>query len=65
MRKNKIRKTELSKIICWLIWLVLIIYWNFYYPKAKPHEDVIVSVTLSIFLVFLNKFVYKLLKEKN
>ena len=37
------------------IWLVLVIAWNFGYPKASPLEDVIVAILLSIFSMILKK----------
>ena len=37
------------------IWLVLVIAWNFGYPKASTLEDVIVAILLSIFSLFLKK----------
>ena len=37
------------------IWLVLVIAWNFGYPKASPLEDVIVAIILSIFSIILKK----------
>ena len=37
------------------IWLVLVIAWNFGYPKASPSEDVIVAILLSIFSIILKK----------
>jgi hypothetical protein len=39
-----------------VIWLVLVVAWNFGYPQASPLEDVIVAVILSIFSSFLKKF---------
>ncbi len=38
------------------IWLVLVIAWNFGYPKASPFEDVIVAVILSLFTTILKKY---------
>ena len=39
-----------------LIWLVMVIAWNFGYPEASPLEDVIVAVVLSLFSTFLEKY---------
>ena len=39
-----------------VIWLVLVIAWNFGYPQASPMEDVIVAVILSIFSIVLKKY---------
>ena len=47
------------KIINWLVWLVLVILWNYSYPEASPFLDVIVAVMLSL----LNLVLIKLKKE--
>tara|TARA_Y100000996_G_scaffold370777_1_gene318623 strand:- start:190 stop:330 length:141 start_codon:yes stop_codon:yes gene_type:complete len=39
-----------------IIWLVMVVAWNFGYPAASPLEDVIVAVILSFFSSFLKKF---------
>ena len=39
-----------------VIWLVMVIAWNFGYPEASPFEDVLVAVILSIIFVTINKF---------
>tara|TARA_S200000501_G_scaffold43061_1_gene34851 strand:+ start:144 stop:287 length:144 start_codon:yes stop_codon:yes gene_type:complete len=39
-----------------VIWLVMVIAWNFGYPQASPFEDVIVAIILSFFSTFLKKF---------
>ncbi len=52
MKKSKI-KSVLS--LNWLLWLLLIILWNFLYPKATPIEDVVVSVVLSILFILIKK----------
>jgi len=39
-----------------VIWLVMIIAWNFGYPEASPVEDVIVAVILSLFNIGLKKY---------
>ena len=41
--------------IVFVIWLILVIAWNFGYPEASPLEDVFVAVVLAIFNVFLRK----------
>ena len=38
-----------------VIWLVMVIAWNFGYPEASPLQDVIVAVILSFFSTFLKK----------
>ena len=39
-----------------VIWIVLVIAWNFGYPQASPSEDVIVAVILALFNIGLKKF---------
>ena len=52
---NKAVKQMLNKVN-WVIWLVLVIAWNFGYPQASPMEDVIVAVILSILNIGLKKY---------
>tara|TARA_Y100000996_G_scaffold282662_1_gene223119 strand:- start:86 stop:226 length:141 start_codon:yes stop_codon:yes gene_type:complete len=40
----------------YLIWLTLVILWNFGFPNATPLEDVVVAIILGI--------ISKILKEK-
>ena len=39
-----------------IIWLILVIAWNYGYPQASPLEDVIVAVILSLFSAILKKY---------
>ena len=39
-----------------VIWLVMVIAWNFGYPQATPLEDVVVAVILSLFNIVLKKY---------
>ena len=39
-----------------VIWMVMIIAWNFGYPEASPLEDVLIAVILSLFNLFLKKY---------
>ena len=39
-----------------IIWLVMVIAWNFSYPEASPLEDVVVAVILSLFNLILKKY---------
>jgi len=38
-----------------LIWLILVIVWNFGMPNALPIYDVLVAIWLSLVSMFLNK----------
>ena len=40
-----------------LIWLILVILWNFGVPGAEPFYDVLVAVTLSLFAKAIEKHV--------
>jgi hypothetical protein len=39
-----------------VIWLIMVITWNFGYPEASPLEDVIVAVFLSLLNLVLKKY---------
>ena len=39
----------------WMTWLILVILWNFGYPKADPTYDVLVAVVLSLIFIILKK----------
>jgi hypothetical protein len=41
------------KKINWFIWLMLVIIWNFGFPKATPFQDVLVAVFLSILFIII------------
>ena len=39
-----------------VIWLVMVVAWNYGYPGATPLQDVIVAVILSLFNIYLKKY---------
>ena len=39
-----------------VIWLVMVVAWNFGYTQASPLEDVVVAVILSLFNLWLKKY---------
>ena len=39
----------------YIIWLVGVIIWNFGYPSARPIEDVIAAIILSLMSYWLKK----------
>ena len=43
----------MKKKINWLVWLVLVILWNYAFPNASPLQDVIVAVILSILFTII------------
>mgnify|MGYP006137706521 CR=1 FL=1 len=49
MRKIKIKNFISFR---WLLWLLLVVLWNFGYPQATPLQDVIIAVILSLVFIF-------------
>ena len=49
MKKNNKKKD----IYFWLLWLVLVILWNYGFPDAKPFLDVLIAVILSILFIII------------
>ena len=45
----------MSKKINWIAWLVLVILWNYGFPKATPLQDVLVAVILSVLFIIIKK----------
>ena len=39
-----------------IIWIIMVIAWNFGYPDASPLEDVIVAIILSLINIVLKKY---------
>ena len=37
----------------WLVWLILVILWNYGFPEATPLQDVIVAVILSLLFIII------------
>ena len=40
----------------WMVWLALVILWNYGFPEAEPFYDVLVAVVLSIVFIITKKF---------
>ena len=36
------------KMIIWIVWFIYIVVWNYIFPDAKPHEDVLVTILLLV-----------------
>ena len=51
---NKVVKLMFNKIN-WFAWLVLVILWNYGFPKATPIQDVLVAVILSVLFIIIQK----------
>ena len=49
------KKNKKKEIYFWFSWLVLVILWNYGFPKATPLYDVLVAVFLSILFILLKK----------
>ena len=41
----------------YIVWLIVVIAWNFGVPGAEPIEDVIVAVLLSFLTIVLKKYI--------
>ena len=61
---NKVVKS-MKKKINWFIWLILIIMWNYGYPKATPLQDVLVAVFLSILFIIIQMLQSRDLQKSN
>jgi hypothetical protein len=48
-----------KNLLQWLIWLLLVIVWNYGFPQATALQDVIVAVLLSLTFILINFFFYK------
>ena len=51
------------KIINWIIWLALVIFWNYRFPQATPFQDVLVAVFLSILFIIIQLLQSRYLKK--
>ena len=53
------------KKINWTIMLILVIFWNYWFPQAKPIQDVIVAVFLSILFIIIQLLQSRYLNKSN
>ena len=53
------------KKLNWLIWLILVILWNFGFPDATPLQDVIVAVILSLLFIIIKLMRSRYLHKSN
>tara|TARA_B100001063_G_C16407035_1_gene377641 strand:+ start:373 stop:564 length:192 start_codon:yes stop_codon:yes gene_type:complete len=51
--------------INWLAWLILVILWNYGFPKAPPFQDVLVAVFLSIFFIIIQLLLLRHLQKSS
>jgi len=55
----------MAKKIDWLIWMLLVILWNYGFPQASPFQDVLVAVFLSILFIIINLVRSRYLKKSS
>ena len=67
MEKIATRKDVIlmHKKINWLIWLALVILWNYGFPQATPFQDVAVAVFLSILFIIIGLVQSRYLKKSS
>ena len=65
MEKNVMSKVVklMIKKINWLIWLLLVILWNYGFPNASPLQDVLVAVFLSILFIIIQLLLSRYLQK--
>ena len=61
---SKVVKLTYKKI-SWLVWLALVILWNYGFPKATPFQDVLVAVILSVFFIIIQKLLLRDLQKSS
>ena len=47
----------------WLVWLILVILWNYGYPDASPMQDVVVAVFLSLLFIIIKFMISRYLNK--
>ena len=50
---SKVVKLINKKNINWIVWLILVILWNYAFPNATLLQDVLVAVILSILFIII------------
>ncbi len=53
------------KKINWILWLLLVILWNYGFPKATPLQDVLVAVFLSILFIIIQLLLLRYLQKSS
>ena len=61
---SKVVKLMFNKIN-WFAWLVLVILWNYGFPKATPIQDVLVAVILSVLFIIIQKLQSRDLQKRS
>ena len=49
----------------WIIWLILVVLWNFGFPEATPFQDVVVAVILSFLFIIIKLIQSRYLHKSN
>ena len=49
----------------WIVWLILIILWNYGFPNASPFQDVVVAVILSLLFIIIELIRSRYLHKTN
>jgi hypothetical protein len=53
------------KKVNWIMWLILVILWNYGFPKATPLQDVLVAVFLSILFIIIQLLLSRYLQKSS
>ena len=61
---HRVVKLMIRKIN-WIIWLLLVILWNYGFPQASPFMDVIVAVFLSVFFIIIQLLLSRHLQKSS
>ena len=61
---HRVVKLMIRKIN-WVIWLLLVILWNYGFPQASPFMDVIVAVFLSVFFIIIQLLLSRHLQKSS
>ena len=55
----------MTRKIYWIAWLILVILWNYGFPKASPLQDVLVAAFLSIFFIIIQLLQSRYLQKRS
>ncbi len=53
------------KKVNWIVWLILVILWNYGFPNASPFQDVVVAVILSLLFIIIELIRSRYLHKTN
>ena len=49
----------------WVVWLILVILWNYGFPEATPFQDVLVAAILSLLFIIIKLMRSRYLNKTN